>query len=369
MSLSTEDSLRLNVLLTQDLKAIRIDESAMVVHALTNKGEVKAPLVPNCRDDVYLKKIREFFSTHALGSPGGYPVYLKRWARMGQTRENNLDRLLILGEPEAVVAVAHATGISEQLAIYTWWAMPTADVARRLLENKVVVESTLGKELAAYLLDYMPFETEALAIIENVRLILQPNLVSEEIRLDLWSKAGRKTVFYVGFLQALPDVLPSEVAANPVLEQAQLKLSPLLAQGDPYVLQLCRLLSAPGQMYLTVLNKAVSKLTNQDMTVALLKAMEEYFVSVCPEQYRGVRDIAELNKKQQTRIASEDYIELVSKLPELEKYLSAMMSLSMVGESIINPVFAQTDAMGSVMRKKLTPVIEPVQEYIHCLLN
>jgi len=42
-------------------------------------------------------------SSHVLGSPGGYPVFLQRWTRMGQTRDTQLDKLLLLGEPEAVV--------------------------------------------------------------------------------------------------------------------------------------------------------------------------------------------------------------------------------------------------------------------------
>ena len=116
MELSHEDSLRLNVLLTQDLQAIRIDESAMIVYALTSKGEAKVRLVPSCRDDRYLRNVRELFSTHALGSPGGYPVYLKRWTRMRQTRADSLRGLLLLGEPEAIVAVANAPGLTDELA-------------------------------------------------------------------------------------------------------------------------------------------------------------------------------------------------------------------------------------------------------------
>ncbi|HEY9050864.1 MAG TPA: DsrS, partial [Gammaproteobacteria bacterium] len=46
MDLSPEDSLRLNVLLSQGLQAVRIDESRMVVHALTPRGEAKIPLNP-----------------------------------------------------------------------------------------------------------------------------------------------------------------------------------------------------------------------------------------------------------------------------------------------------------------------------------
>ena len=41
MELSSEDSLRLNVLINQDLQAIRIDESKMIVYALTGRGEAK----------------------------------------------------------------------------------------------------------------------------------------------------------------------------------------------------------------------------------------------------------------------------------------------------------------------------------------
>lgn len=377
MSLSNEDSLRLNVLLHQDLRAIRIDESAMIVHALTGKGEAKVKLVPNVRDDLYLRVVRELLSTHALGSPGGYPVFLKRWTRMSQMRENNLDRLLILGEPEAVVAVAHARGISEQLARYTWWAMPTADIARRLLESKAVAQSAFAKELANYLLEYMPFETEALAIIENVRLILQPNLISNDMRQELWDRAGRKTMYYVGFLLALPDYLPEQSVEHPLLSREQKQLSALLAQGNPYARQLARLLSAPGQSYLRTLDKAFARLSNQDMTVSLLKAVENYFdpffEPLLLERFRGVRETMEIQRHvdqrmDKTKSDETELLQMIEQLPQCVSQIAAMLSLSMVEESIVNPVFAQTDAMGSVMRKKLDPVVAPIRQYIGQLL-
>ena len=43
-------------------------------------------------------------SNHALSSPGGYPVFLQRWTRMGQAKDAQLEKLLLLGESEAVVA-------------------------------------------------------------------------------------------------------------------------------------------------------------------------------------------------------------------------------------------------------------------------
>ena len=79
MQLSQEDSLRLNVLLNQSVQAIRIDEGKMLVYGLTEKGEAKIQLNPNCKDELYVKRVRETISSHVLGSPGGYPVFLKRW--------------------------------------------------------------------------------------------------------------------------------------------------------------------------------------------------------------------------------------------------------------------------------------------------
>ncbi|MHB8536218.1 MAG: sulfur reduction protein DsrS, partial [Sulfuricaulis sp.] len=126
MELSNEDRLRLNVLLANDIEAIRIDEGNMTVYGLARGNEARVPLNPNCRPEKYLRHVREMLSSHVLGSPGGYPVFLQRWTRMGQTRDAQLDKLLLLGEPEAVIAVAGAAGLSDELARRAWWAMPTS---------------------------------------------------------------------------------------------------------------------------------------------------------------------------------------------------------------------------------------------------
>lgn len=69
MSLSSEDALRLNVLLANKPQAIRIDESSMTLFGLSDKGEAKIKLNPNCRDDFYLRKVCEVLSGHVQGSP------------------------------------------------------------------------------------------------------------------------------------------------------------------------------------------------------------------------------------------------------------------------------------------------------------
>jgi hypothetical protein len=71
------------------------------------------------------------------------------------------------------------------------------------------------------------------------------------------------------------------------------------------------------------------------------------------------------------RLAS-DYIEsgrdealnaVLEKLPELAEEIQAMLTLSMVSELVINPIFARTDAIGTLMRKKLEPVSGPLLEH------
>jgi hypothetical protein len=39
-----------------------------------------------------------------------------------------------------------------------------------------------------------------------------------------------------------------------------------------------------------------------------------------------------------------------------------MLALSWVGEALVNPIFARTDAIGSVMRRKIEPVTTLVQQ-------
>jgi len=214
MDLSHEDALRLNVLLANKPQAIRIDESSMTLYGLSEKGEAKISLNPNCRDDLYLRKVREMLSGHVQGSPGGYPIYLKRWSRMGQTRDENLDQLLLLGEPEAVVAVTCASGLNDELARRAWWTQQDPDNARRMLNVPAVVEGKMGPELARFLIDYLPFETEPMLIVESLRLSLQPGLIPDQLRADLWKRCLRKPSYYLGFLASTPDELPENAAAR-----------------------------------------------------------------------------------------------------------------------------------------------------------
>lgn len=372
MDLSPEDSLRLNVLLSQGLQAVRIDESRKIVYALTERGEAKVELNPNCRDEQYVRNVKALLSSHSLGSPGGYPVYLKRWTRMGQAKDESLDQLLLLGEEEAVVAVVHAPGITNELARRAWWCMPTSDNARRMLEKEDVIKGEMGRVLAEFLIEHLPFEEDHLAMIDSVKAALQPGLVSEELRQSLWSKARTKSSYYVGFLQAMPDDLPGDEAEHSTYETLQSKLASLIEKNRA-AQQLLRVMSAAGQNYLQAIELALKRPSNQDVIVALFMAIEDYFSAVS-FKFENRRDIDKIIAEahdycDQCSIDDQGTGELLAALPEFEKQIKAMVVLSGYCEELTFPVFGQTDAVGSVMRKKVKHLTDPLKQQIAILRN
>lgn len=370
--LSSEDSLRLNVLLAQRPKAIRIDESKMMLFALTDKGEASIVLNPNVRDDRYLRQVRELLSMHSLGSPGGYPVYITRWTRMGQQRaDETLQKLLLLGEPEAVVAVAHAPGLSIALAQLVWWAMPDAENARRMLMQPQVAQSELGTELAQFLIEYLPFETDPKAIMDSVRLVLQPGLLTEEQIQNLWRRAPRKGIFYVSFLQAMPESLPEASPAHPEHSAITSALSRLVAEQNAYAQMLCKVLSPTGQAFLKTAEAAMDKVADEATSVALFETIGQYFADARPRGARcGDSEAAVAHADvcaADPGVAAPGLAEVMAVIPDQVSHLKALLALSFVGEELLDSFFSHSDAVGPLMRRKMTPWTKPILEQIRCL--
>jgi len=368
MNLSNEDNLRMNVLLHQEL----IDESKMIVYGLSDKGEAKVPLKANCKDEVYIKQIKELISTHVLGSPGGYPIFLRRWTRMGQSRTHeSLERLLLLGEPEAIVAVVNADEVSNEIARRAWWALPTAANARCLLRHDDVINGDMGKVLAEFLVEFLPFEEEPRAMIESARLVLQKDLVTEEVKSDLWKKGQRKNALLVGFLKTLPNDLPVESVEHTKFKELEDKLSSL--KDNVYSIIIMRLFSKAGQAYLHTVEAVIKKPSNQDVVILLFKSIKDYFEKARPNQveYQDIELLlSDANKYVDVTATQFDDLKAVLELaPELSSIIRAIIILSLVDESLLSPVFSRTDAIGSLMRKKIQHITHPLLEEISSFRN
>lgn len=366
MQLGNEDKLRLNVLLAQSPQAIRINESRMEVQALTERGEAKIPLNPNGHAERYLRAVRELLSIKATGSPAGYPVFMKRWTRIGHLT-NNLEKMLLLGEPEAIVAVSHAPTMTLSIAKRAWWANPANEVALGLLQHAVVVESALGGELAQQLLEFMPFEESALTRVHMLRLCLQRNLLTPEQRQQLWQRTKRQNLYYVGFVFAAADMIPLDSRPHP----AAAELKATLTSENPWANTLCYLLSADGQRWLRVVSGALQKPADPDVVVALFTAIDQRFA--VPKPRYGVREMAEIEQRVTDWLAngSDDAAlnAVITAFPvEHLSLLEATLVLSQLGENSLNPILGRSDAFGSVLRKQLKPLLEPVASRVDVLL-
>ena len=369
--LTPEDSLRLNVMLAGDIQAIRIDATSMTIYGLSPRGTATVKLHPIGRADQYLRTTRELLAGFAIGSPGGYPVYLQRWTRMGQARDKGLDRLLLLGEPEAVTSVAYSNGLTDELARRAWWALPVADHARRMLERDCVVQGQMGKVLADYLIEHLPFENSAHIIMDTIRILLKPGLIDDKTRLTLWRKGEVDNAYHVGFLAGLSDAIPAQLPAREDFDITQTKLASLKAQGNIFAQQLLRLLSGAGQTFLHYYDEVLRYPADKDVVLVLLDALEGYFSALRPHHACSGATVEEISNNVELFINSkgnETAIgQLLQTVPELNQEIRAMLALSCIDVHIATPIMSQTTASGTLMRKKLEPVFNPILQLISIL--
>jgi hypothetical protein len=365
--LAPEDELRLNVMMAGDIQAVRIDEATMVVYGLSSRGEAAIRLHPTGRPEQYLRRVREMLAGSATGSPGGYPVYLHGWTRMGQARDKGLDCLLLLGETEAVVSVAYSNGLTDELARRVWWAMPAADNARRMLERECVVQGKMGRVLAEYLIEYLPFENNPHTIIDTVRLVLQPGLVDEAVRKKLWNRGAIDNAYHVGFLETMPDDLPTTVSPRGDWHELDVKLA---AMGDhPYALQLERSLSARGQAFLQTSEAMLRYPADRDVVNKLLNALAAYFstlwnATACGDaSVNGILAGADAFCRDTESSAGQ----FLKRFPEYAPEVRAMQALSCMNSDVAAPVLSRSTASGTLMRQKLEPITTPILQQIAIL--
>lgn len=362
--LSSEDSLRLNVLMMANpVQAVRIDEGAMTLYALTENGEAKIQLHPNCRADQYIGRIKEFLGGHALGSPGGYPVYLQRWTRMGQTSDKNLEALLLLGEPEAVVAVAHAPGLTDELARRAWWCQPTMEIARWMLEKDSVIQGSMGKVLADFLIEHLPFEENPDARMHTIRLILYGKLADAETTAKLWRMAKGVPYYFIGFLEFMPENLPVDQPARADYPVAAARLQPLADAGNAYAERLLSLLSANGQTWLHAVTEVLTRPSTSLVVYALLDAISRFFYST--GYAIKAEDLEELKTgaAQMSRgegEAPQAVKDLLAATPHYRQHIEAMLFLSGLTRNTADPWLLRNTAVGALMRRKMEPLAAPI---------
>jgi len=333
LELMPEDALRLNVLLAGEVLAIRIDEGARLIYGLTARGEARVPLHPSGRVDRYFMRVRELLGGHALGLPDGYPVHFRRWTRMGQASEQKLATMLKLGEPEAVLAVAFAPMLSDELARRAWWAQPTSEMARIMLGHATVRNGAMGKRLVDHLVEHLPFEEDPVIAMDTVRIVLASGLIEPAAREQLWAKGKRRPHYLIGFIESLPDELPTEVP------RALPDNLPGMA-NVPAALLLARCYSGSGQSYLKAVGLVLEKPLAHEAVYLLLDLLGNYFA------------------------AGRDAL---ASLPQFPAEAAALDALSRLSNADAEPILTRTTAIGPLMRRHLEPLFAPIIQHLKIL--
>ncbi len=303
MELAAEDQFRLEILFTRPLQAVRIDESRLILHALAEDGEVQIPLHPNDRPERYLRRLRETLANQSLGSPKGYPVHLSRWIRHGQMGNgpmagDNLARLLLSGEPEAVIAVAYSPALTNEIARRAWWAMPNIENARLMLQRPAVAKGDMGSVLAHFLVEHLPFlQEDPIAIMDTVVTLLYSETLNPAQEEAIWRRGQRSRCHYCGFLELRATRLPG--ATGP--------------EDD--------------RVFARTALEILDKPETQEVVTRTLNAIGQHFT-----QRLSPRARAEVT------------------------------ALAQVSANLVDAIFARSTAIGTLMREKTEPALRPVQE-------
>ena len=303
MELATEDQFRLEILFTRPLQAVRIDESRLILHALAEDGEVQIPLHPNDRPEHYLRRLREVLANQSLGSPKGYPVHLSRWIRHGQMGNgpmagDNLARLLLSGEPEAVIAVAYSPALTNEIARRAWWAMPNIENARLMLQRSAVAKGDMGGVLAHFLVEHLPFlQEDPLAIMDTVVTLLYSETLSPAQEEAIWRRGQRSRCHYCGFLELRATRLPGAMGPE------------------------------DDRVFARTALEILDKPETQEVVTRTLNAIGQHFTQ---------------------RLSPHASAEITA--------------LAQVSADLVDAIFARSTAIGTLMREKTEPALRPVQE-------
>lgn len=336
--LSSEDTLKLNVLIVTCI-AIRIDVYKLLVVGLTaERKEQTIALDPSIDSGQTIQAVQKLLASEVLGSMGGYPSYLKRWSRMGQASVANLKSLLKIGCVEAVVAVSNSKKLNDELLDLVWWCATNTDnqaeIGRYLLARDFVVKHPVGIEIAHYLLEFLPFTHDINQLIDTTNLLLQNGLIGQMEKEKLWKQGQRKTAILVGFIERLQGELPNTDA--------------VVALNFGFSELEC-VSSEQGQILLKTITHILKKINQEHVLYRTLDVLGAYLAH---PMIQPLAQIEMLQAQAQN---------VLQKLGLSDERIKARLLLAGVSEKLAVSTICGHGLAGSAIRKKLAPVLDPIQ--------
>jgi hypothetical protein len=138
-------------------------------------------------------------------------------------------------------------------------------------------------------------------------------------------------------------------------------LKTLAEAGNPPAKLLQKVLASEGQTFMEVTADALRRPADQDVVTAILNIVGRYFMAAritC----ESPRDPAAAEALAAALLSepSEPIQRLLKACPELRSEIEALLFLAHVNEALVTPVFARSDAVGSVMRAKIEPIVKSI---------
>jgi hypothetical protein len=225
--------------------------------------------------------------------------------------------------------------------------MPTIENARLMLMRDVVCQGSMGRTLAEFLVDHLAFlHEDDVGILDTVAVMLYSGVLTDAERLSIWKRGSSRNSYYVAFLELQPDRLPSPRAAR-----ADHDGVPQLA-GNPYCAMLDKALSGQGQTFIATAATILERPENQEVVNHTLNALAQW----CAPLRQA--DAA-------TRSAARTT--LLDAAPQFASDCDALDALAAVDADSVRPIFLKTTAIGSLMRRKIQPIVTPLLDAVAVL--
>jgi len=280
-------------------------------------------------------------------------VHLTRWTRQGQTglSAQHLKQLLLIAEEEAVVAVVHSPALTDELAHYAWWCMPTLENARLMLMRDVVSKGSMGRILAEFLVEHLAFlHEDDVGILDTVAVMIYSGVLTTAERVAIWRRGNHRNAYYVPFLELCPDTLPQTKPARADFEGQREVLATL--PDNAYAIMLSKALSDQGQTFLYATGVILDRPEVQEVVNHCLQALSQWCAPL--------RNL-DATARETARAV------LLDATPTFVAECAALDALAAVDEETVRPIFIKTTAIGSLMRRKIEPIVTPLLAQIAVL--
>lgn len=240
-----------------------------------------------------------------------------------------------------------------------------------MLRRSCVVEDALGREIARFLMEHLPFEIETSQILEILSAVLQEGLLERRQIEQIWQRSLErgKGIYRIAFLRGRPLALPDPLPQHPDFDVWCNQLVPLAEQGNAAAQLLLQVGSAAGQTFIAEARRLLEQVANEESVYALLNAIGAFFSPlgvVTGEE----RDIGELMLRQEQLMDSGDLhsvAETVEVSPEQRDRVLAMMLLSQLREEVAFSAVLHSGSVGRSLRKRLNAEFDLIGSQLEVL--